>query len=98
MLFKTLSDEAEAEREVKRIIRDARQRIARDRANARAAYWQKQAPDIARRLGEQEAQAEIDAMTIKLNPLRTMAQTVDASPSLVDAANPTTANTQTPRS
>lgn len=93
MLFKTLSDEAAAEREAKRIIREARQKILRDKANARAAYWQQKAPEIARRLGEQEAQSEIDIMSVKLVPMNQMAQSVDA-PTLENVENPTRANTR----
>ena len=66
MAFKALSDEAEAERDAQGIIRDAQQKILRDKANAKAEFWKTKAPDVARQIGEMEAQDEIDNFAIKL--------------------------------
>lgn len=70
MLFKALSDEAAAERDSRAKIREIQTRIQKDKADARAQYWQDKAPDVARQLGELEAQAEIENMTIQLNAKR----------------------------
>jgi len=67
MAFKALSDEASAERDANAIIRTAKQEISKSRMDAKADYWRKNAPDIARKLGEMEAQAEIDAYAVRLN-------------------------------
>ena len=66
MAFKALSDEASAERDANAIIRTAKQEINKSRMDAKADYWKKNAPDIARRLGEMEAQAEVEAYSVRL--------------------------------
>lgn len=76
MAFKAWSDEASAERDANAIIRTAKQEISKSRMDAKADYWRKNAPDIARKLGEMEAQAEIEAYSIRLkqpNPNRPQA-------------------------
>lgn len=57
--FKALSDEAAAERATKAVIRGITQNIQKDKAKARENYWRDNAPDLARQLGEREAQKEI---------------------------------------
>lgn len=64
--FRSLSDEAEAERQSKAKIRAITQNIAIKKADAKAEYWEKHAPDLAQKLGEMEAQSEIDKMRIGL--------------------------------
>lgn len=66
MAFRSLSDEAEAERIANAKIREIQQNISFNKANAKAEYWQKNAPDLARQLGELEAQDEIDNMKVHI--------------------------------
>lgn len=69
--FKTLSDEAANERTVNAKIRNITQQINTDKANARADYWTAHAPDLARQLGEMEAQEEIRQYSLKLESKNT---------------------------
>lgn len=64
--FRSLSDEAEAERNANAKIREIMQKINFDKADAKAQYWKENAPDLARQLGELEAQNEIEKMKIGL--------------------------------
>lgn len=66
MLFKSLSDEAAAERNSRAIIRNAQQAIYKDKADAKAAYWKQNAPRVAKQLGEMEAEDEIEQMAMRL--------------------------------
>jgi len=58
-MFKAVSDEAANERTANAKIREITQKIIRDKADARARYWEEHAPDLARQMGEMEAQKEI---------------------------------------
>ena len=69
-IFKSLSDEAANERSANAKIRNVTQKIVMEKADARAKYWEQHAPDLARKLGEMEAQEEIDDYTIKLESKR----------------------------
>jgi len=66
MAFKALSEEAEADRDANAVVRAAQQKIVKAKADARAKYWEQNAPDIALRLGQMEAQDEIDQFSAKL--------------------------------
>lgn len=66
MVFRSVSDEAESERSANAKIRNIQQQINFKKADAKAEYWEKNAPDLAQRLGEMEAQEEIDNMQIHL--------------------------------
>jgi hypothetical protein len=68
--FKSMSDEAANERAANAKIRNVTQQITMKKADARAEYWTKHAPDLARQLGEMEAQEEINDYTIKLESKR----------------------------
>jgi hypothetical protein len=65
-LFKALSDESANERKVNSEIRAITQNIEREKGEARKRYWQENAPDLARQLGELEAQEEIRKYSAKL--------------------------------
>ncbi len=65
-LFKSLSDEAANERSANAKIRNITQQIVSDKAEARARYWQAHAPDLAKQLGEIEAQEEIRQYSLQL--------------------------------
>lgn len=67
MAFKALSDEAAAERDANSVIRAAKLSITRERVDARAEYWKKNASTVARQLGELEARKEIEDYSVKLN-------------------------------
>lgn len=100
MAFKAFSDEAAAERDANAIIRQAKQEISKSRMDAKADYWKKNAPDIARKLGEMEAQAEIEAYSIRLkqpNPNRPQSQTTAyaSNTQAIDDVKFTPANPQT---
>jgi uncharacterized Zn finger protein (UPF0148 family) len=58
-IFKAVSDEAEYERDAKADIRRAKNTIAKEKNEAKANYWKNNAADLARQLGELEAQEEI---------------------------------------
>lgn len=65
-LFKALSDEASAERRAIGIIRKVKNDIAEEKANSKANWWKSHAPDFARKLGEMEAQQELEEYALKL--------------------------------
>jgi len=94
MAFKALSDEAAAERDANSVIRSAKQEITRARVDAKANYWKQHAPEVARQLGELEAQNEIDLFAVKLKagnastPVRAYAQKVEAPE--INPTNPST--------
>lgn len=69
-IFKSISDEAANERAANAKIRNVTQQITMDKADARAKYWQEHAPDLAKQLGQMEAQEEINDYTIRLNDKR----------------------------
>ena len=60
--FRAMSDEAASEREAKSIVRKTRNKILRQKQQAKADYWQANAPAQAVRMGEIEAQREIETM------------------------------------
>jgi len=64
--FKALSDEAEADRDARATIREARVSIAKQKAVAKAEFWKTNATTIAQQLGELEAQEEIERYSQKL--------------------------------
>ena len=66
MLFRAVSDEAAAEREMKVRIRLSKEKVQEEKMNARANYWENHAPDVAKQLGELEAQEEIARYRAKL--------------------------------
>jgi hypothetical protein len=67
MAFKAVSDEADAEREANSIIREAKLEVKRARENARANYWKENATAIFTRLGELDAEDEINTHAARLN-------------------------------
>jgi hypothetical protein len=68
--FKSISDEAANERSANAIVRNVLQQITMDKAKARGDFWKSHAPNLARQLGEMEAQEEINDYTIKLESKR----------------------------
>lgn len=68
--FKSLSDEAEFERNAKADIREITQQIEKEKNTARVAHWKQNAPNLARQLGEMEAQEEIERYNLKLKNKR----------------------------
>ena len=62
VLFKTISDEEKNARDARSIISNAQLAITKAKADAKADYWRKNAPDIAKRIGEKEAEEEIQRM------------------------------------
>lgn len=66
IIFKSVSDEAFAEREAKSRIAQARNEAAEMRARARANWIIENAPKIAREMGEMEAKEELDALKAKI--------------------------------
>lgn len=66
MVFRSMSDEAEAERIANAKIRSIQQQISFDKANAKAEYWKRNAPDLAKQLGEMEAEEEIEKARLGL--------------------------------
>lgn len=83
--FKAFSDEAVYERDAKSVINAAKAGATKARADARAAYWKEHATEQAKKLGELEAQEEIDRYTVKLRsganrPMISYAKDVEADP------------------
>ena len=70
ILFRVLSDEAANERDANAIVRNIQLQVVKDKAAARAAYWKAHAPDMARQLGEIEAEEEIGQMSMKIQSKR----------------------------
>jgi hypothetical protein len=70
ILFKSFSDEAVADREEKSRISAAQSEARIVQAKARADYITANAPALARRMGEMEAQDELDALSAKLEERR----------------------------
>lgn len=68
--FKALSDEADFERKAKSQIREITQSIEKNKNDARVDYWKANAPDLAKRLGELEAQEEIEKYNLKIKNKR----------------------------
>lgn len=66
IVFKSVSDEAYADREANAEINKARNEMAEARAKARANWWKTNAPAIARQMGEMEAEDELDALRSKI--------------------------------
>lgn len=74
IVFKSVSDEAYADREANAEVNRARNEMAEARAKARASWWKENAPALARQMGEMEAEDELDAMRAKLAEQRTKRQ------------------------
>jgi hypothetical protein len=65
--FKWVSDEAYAERDANARINQARSEAAVAQAQAKADYIVANAPELARQIGEMEAEAELDATRARLS-------------------------------
>jgi hypothetical protein len=65
-IFKATSEEDEYKRETNAIVNRARNDMIRAKEQARADWWSNNAPAIARKLGEMEAQDELDAYEAKI--------------------------------
>jgi len=70
MAFKAVSDEATADRDAASVIRDVKNTIIREKAEARADYWKVNASTIAKQLGELEGRKEVEDYTVRLNSQR----------------------------
>lgn len=69
-IFRAVSDEAEYEREAKSRIRVAQNKVSKAKSEAKADFWEQHAPQLARQLGEAEAQEELDNYQARLDEKR----------------------------
>lgn len=65
-IFKAISNESAYERRARSTINKARAEMAQARAQAKADWWKANAPEVARALGQMEAQAELNAQAARL--------------------------------
>jgi len=66
MAFRALSEEAKAERDMNARIRQTKDDIAEKMMEAKANWWSTHAPHLAQKIGELEAQEEIDKYSARL--------------------------------
>lgn len=78
-VFRAVSDEAEYERAAKASIREAHNRIAKEKNEAKARYWEQNAQTLAQELGRLEAEEEIAAYAKRVEARRGIRMPVMAS-------------------
>jgi predicted lipoprotein with Yx(FWY)xxD motif len=66
IIFKSVSDEAAAERDANAVIRQAENEAREARSTARANWVKANAPRLAQEMGEMEAENDLDALRAKI--------------------------------